>query len=499
MNRHPSLPLSGLSRRAVVGRAVGVGAALGLGGRLGRALAQDATPPAGPVEFLWETRGDPASPLGNPAHLAIAPDGTIWVADGDNNRFQIFAPDGSLLEVWGTPGSGEGEFDFTTIGWGGYDQGAIAFAPDGAFYVADPGNHRIQKFGPDRGFLTAWGSEGREPGQFNTPIDLVVDGQGRVYVVDSYRNVAPADPGTGAVQVFDADGRFLAEWGERGAEPGQLDDPFGIGLDPDGTLLVAEFDNNRVQRFTPEGEVLDGWGGYGIADGEFVWAMDAAVDAAGARVRDRLLEQSRAGLRPRRAVPGRVGRVRDRCRRVHLSARRGGGRRRHRLRHRRGQAPAGVPRRRPARARGDAVGLTGRDGGPRTVPAGPAVHAPLRPLLRRGGIHSRSAGGYPVPDRRRHRVGDGPPDRAHHLRGRARRRSGRRVGLAPTDVAPCAPGHHRGRVFVHSHRSESKLSAEHPLRRQVITGVFLPRPTAHMCQACRLTRSFGEGRVSRLP
>src|SRR5829696_8543912 len=158
------------------------------------------SPMAGPVAFLWETRGDPASPLGNPSHIAIAPDGSIWVADADNNRFQIFAPDGSLREVWGASGSGEGEFDFTTLDWAGHDQAAIAFALDGTFYVADPGNHRIQKFGPDRGFLTAWGSEGTEPGQFGTPIDLVVDGQGRVYVLDANR-----------VQVFDADGRFLAE------------------------------------------------------------------------------------------------------------------------------------------------------------------------------------------------------------------------------------------------------------------------------------------------
>ncbi|HEX6654853.1 MAG TPA: 6-bladed beta-propeller, partial [Candidatus Limnocylindria bacterium] len=222
------------------------------------------------VAFLWETRGDPSSPLGYPSHLAVAPDGSIWVADADNNRFQIFAPDGSLREVWGASGSGEGEFDFTTVDWGGYNEAAIAFAPDGTFYVADPGNHRIQKFGPDRGFLTAWGSEGTEPGQFGTPIDLVVDGQGRVYVLDANR-----------VQVFDADGRFLAEWGERGFEPGQLFAPFGIGLDSDGTLLVAEVDTSRVQRFTPEGEFLDGWGGGGSGDGQFAYAMDAAVDAAG--------------------------------------------------------------------------------------------------------------------------------------------------------------------------------------------------------------------------
>jgi len=233
-------------------------------------IATPATPSAGPVEFLWETRGDPADPLGNPSHLAVAPDGNIWVADADNNRFQIFAPDGSFLEAWGISGSGEGEFDFTTLGWGGHDEAAIAFAPDGSFYVTDTGNHRIQKFGPDRRFLTAWGNEGIEPGQFITPIDLVVDGQGRVYVLDASR-----------VQVFDADGHFLVEWGEYGTEPGQLSGPFGIGLDPDGTLLVAEFDTSRVQRFTPEGELLDGWGKLGYGDGEFFYAMDAAVDAQG--------------------------------------------------------------------------------------------------------------------------------------------------------------------------------------------------------------------------
>ena len=41
------------------------------------------------------------------------------------------------------------------------------------------------------------------------------------------------------------------------------------------------FRSNRVQRFTLEGELLDGWGRYGNGDGQFVWAMDAAVDAVG--------------------------------------------------------------------------------------------------------------------------------------------------------------------------------------------------------------------------
>jgi DNA-binding beta-propeller fold protein YncE len=111
---------------------------------------------------------------------------------------------------------------------------------------------------------------------------LVVDGQGRVYVVDSVRSDLPADADTGAVQVFDAAGRFLAEWGPRGSDPGQINDPFGIGLDPaDGTLLVVEASGNRVQRFTPEGELLDGWGEFGSKDGQFFYALEGAVDEHG--------------------------------------------------------------------------------------------------------------------------------------------------------------------------------------------------------------------------
>jgi tripartite motif-containing protein 71 len=184
MKHHLTLPTSGLSRRSVMGRAVVVCGALVLGSRFGHTLAQEATPSAGPVEFLWETRGDPADPLGNPSHLAVAPDGNIWVADGDNDRFQIFAPDGILLEAWGTSGSGEGQIDFETVGLGGSDEGAIAFAPDGTFYVADVGNHRIQKFGPDRDFLTAWGKYGTDPGQFASALGVAVGGDGTVYVTD---------------------------------------------------------------------------------------------------------------------------------------------------------------------------------------------------------------------------------------------------------------------------------------------------------------------------
>ena len=95
-------------------------------------------------------------------------------------------PDGTLLEVWGEPGTADGQFNFMEAASASTVR-AIAFDAAGNFYVVDTGNYRIQKFGPDRRFLTAWGEKGKEDGQFYGVTDIAVDRQGRVYVVDAGR------------------------------------------------------------------------------------------------------------------------------------------------------------------------------------------------------------------------------------------------------------------------------------------------------------------------
>jgi DNA-binding beta-propeller fold protein YncE len=58
----------------------------------------------------------------------------------------------------------------------------------GSVYVADSDNQRLQKFDDKGGFLTSWGGRGREPGKMSFPCDLLVDGQGRVLVVERDSN-----------------------------------------------------------------------------------------------------------------------------------------------------------------------------------------------------------------------------------------------------------------------------------------------------------------------
>jgi len=119
--------------------------------------------------------------------LAVAPDGTVYVADWGNHRIQRFSATGAFLGKWGSYGSSNGQFNYPL---------GVAVAPDGTVYVADWGNHRIQRFSATGTFLGAWGASGSGDGQFNTPGGVAVAPSGTVYV---------ADRGHDRIQVFGTD------------------------------------------------------------------------------------------------------------------------------------------------------------------------------------------------------------------------------------------------------------------------------------------------------
>lgn len=98
--------------------------------RLGRALG------TGDGEFII------------PQSFDAGRDGRIYVLDTFNSRIQVFDPSGGYITQWGSRGSGAGEFDFGR-GLGSQDfAGSVVVGEDGAIYVADVGNGRIQKFAP---------------------------------------------------------------------------------------------------------------------------------------------------------------------------------------------------------------------------------------------------------------------------------------------------------------------------------------------------------------
>ena len=98
-------------------------------------------------------------------------------------------PMATSCDAGARPGTTDGTFDFLRDPGDPFSViGGVAVAADGSVYVADAANHRIQKFGPDGGFELSWDVFGDGAGQFLDPIDLAVGPDGTVYVVDDLRD-----------------------------------------------------------------------------------------------------------------------------------------------------------------------------------------------------------------------------------------------------------------------------------------------------------------------
>ena len=136
----------------------------------------------------WGTTGETGIGAGEfiyPTDVALGPDGTLFVADGYADRIQSFAPDGAFVRKWGGPFAMNifGPFN----GWFATVTG-VAIGPDGNVFVADFYNDRIQRFAPDGTFLVVFGSPGTGPGQFRHPIAISVSEDGEVFAVDFLNN-----------------------------------------------------------------------------------------------------------------------------------------------------------------------------------------------------------------------------------------------------------------------------------------------------------------------
>jgi len=187
----------------------------------------------------------------------------VYVADNNNQRIQKFDSSGAFLTKWGTPGSGDGQFN-TPLG--------VAVDPAGNVYVAEQGNNRIQKFDSSGTFLLKWGTPGSGDGQFSIARDVAVDSAGDVYVVDQNNQ---------RIQKFDSSGAFLTEFGSGGSGDGQFNNPIGVEPDSAGNVYVADFSNNRIQKFDSSGAFLTEFGSGGSGDGQFNGPISVDVNSAG--------------------------------------------------------------------------------------------------------------------------------------------------------------------------------------------------------------------------
>jgi sugar lactone lactonase YvrE len=273
-------------------------------------FAATALPTERPVESAWSTKGDP-NPFKTPDGVAVDQQGNLYVMDSGNNRLQKFASNGQSVSMWGTKGTGDGQFDCSTVCM-------VAVDGQGNVFVTDRGNSRVEKFDSSGKFLAKWGSPGSGDGEFNSPFGIGVDARGNVYV---------GDVGNSRIEKFTGSGKFLAEWGSSGYQDGQFSEDLadiaadaqgnvyvtdrsyglqkfdsggrfiarlkscgdvkplystaGVAVDAQGNVYVSDILNKRICKLDPYGRFLNRWDGSDSADGPISSVGGVAVDQQG--------------------------------------------------------------------------------------------------------------------------------------------------------------------------------------------------------------------------
>lgn len=206
--------------------------------------------------------------LDRPAGIAVAPDGTLYIAEAFRHRILRVDADGTLSIVAGTGSSG-------FSGDGGPAEKArlstptsVAVGTDSCLYIADLGNHRVRRIEADQTITTIAGTGKRgysgEGGPATAadlylPTSLALAPDGSVYFTDFGNYVVRRITPAGAI--FTVAGTPLKDYqgGDSGdggpATSAKLNDPTGLALGPGSSLLIADTRNHRVRRVGPDGTI----------------------------------------------------------------------------------------------------------------------------------------------------------------------------------------------------------------------------------------------------
>lgn len=142
----------------------------------------------------------------------------------------------------------------------------------GNLYVLDD-EMRVLKFDADGKFLMQWGGVGSGEGKFlfNSGGSIDVDKAGNVFIADTNNN---------RIEKFSSTGEFLASFAGDGPKQEKLL-PSSVAVDEQGNLYIADFASKRIQKWYANGKYITAWGGWGETDGKFKEPGEVRVDSNG--------------------------------------------------------------------------------------------------------------------------------------------------------------------------------------------------------------------------
>lgn len=160
----------------------------------------------------------------------------------------------------------------------------VALGPDGNLYAIDSGHDRVRVFDPSGKEVANWGKGGTGDGEFGFSTVYKDGGWGDIaFAPDG--TVVIADPADSRIQRLKADGTFLQSWGGVGTEPGRFAEVSGVAVGSDGTVYATDYQGKKVLVFSADGAFKAAWDGNGPGQGEFGGPLqgpnDVAIDPSG--------------------------------------------------------------------------------------------------------------------------------------------------------------------------------------------------------------------------
>ena len=202
----------------------------------------------GQILLSFGSDGEGRGQFDEPSGIGVDPHGHIFIADSDNHRVQKLQVTGSKKAPMPvvTQSPPIIEFDrFLPAEKGITD---LAYTHQHGLYLLSHGKDRILHIGPT---TTVLGMSGSNPGQFDEPQGLSLTSDGSVLV---------ADTGNDRVQILQPDGTPIYQFGKGGDKTGQFDEPHGIVMSNKDLVYVADTDNHRVQIFNKDAIFLSSFG-----------------------------------------------------------------------------------------------------------------------------------------------------------------------------------------------------------------------------------------------
>lgn len=237
-------------------------------GRRRSAQTMDAviTTAAGNGTNSYTGDGGPAARAGLwPNDLAVAPDGTLYIATALHHVIRRVGQDGIITTVAGTGARGySGDDGPATQAKLNRPQG-VAVGPDGSLYIADMDNYRVRRVGPD-GVITTVAGDGTfgasgdggpaVRAQLHWPTDVAVGPDGSLYIAtiasQSYGRIRRVGP-DGIISTVAGDSTCCYGGDGGPATRAKLWNPRAISVGPDGSLYIADTWNQRVRRVGLDG------------------------------------------------------------------------------------------------------------------------------------------------------------------------------------------------------------------------------------------------------